>query len=115
MVLQEGDRVLLSHRRLFADDSPRFFAGIVDAYEDGIARITGYSWVRDQVRGQILRKEDRRTKIVSIASGTLLVYRLPVFVDIESLRIESGPYREVLLSDGQDFRMDLTDRRQASK
>ena len=115
MVLQEGDRLLVSHRRLFADDLPRFFVGIVDAYEHGVARVTGYSWVRDQVRGEILRKEDKRTKIVAIASGALIIYRLPVFVDIESLQIKRGPHREILLSDGDDFEMDLTDRRQPSR
>ena len=61
------------------------------------------------------RKEDRRTKIVSIASGTLMVYRLPLSLDIDSLHVETGVNREILLSNGHGFEMDLTDWHHATK
>ena len=114
MVLVSGSTLLVCHRRLFPEDQPRFFVGTVTACEGGIAKATGFSWTRDATHGY-RRKDDKRTKVVSVASGALIVYRLPVFVDIESLRIENGPHREVLLTDGQDFEMDLTDWRQSSK
>ena len=111
MILEDGDKVLVAHRRLFAEDQPRFFVGVVDRYEDGIARVTGYSWVREQLRGELERKADQRTKIVSVVSGSILLYRLPSGVDIEHLEIEHGPHQEVVLTDGREFHMDLTDRR----
>jgi hypothetical protein len=43
MMLKEGDKILIAHRRLFEKDDVRFFVGRVDAYEAA----TGHSYVRD--------------------------------------------------------------------
>ena len=37
MILNKGAKVLISHRRLYETDHGRYFTGMVDAYEDGIA------------------------------------------------------------------------------
>jgi len=113
MLVQGGAKLLLAHRRLFPEDQPRFFIGTVEAYADGMARVSGYSWVREQLRGDIMRKRDQRTKLVSLASGTLLVYVLPDDVDIESLAIEHGSDQDYVLTDGKGFQMDLSERRQS--
>ncbi len=113
MIIAGGAKLLIAHRRLFAEDQPRFFIGTVEAYAEGIARVSGYSWVREQIRGDIRRKRDQRTKLVSLASGTLLVYVLPKDLDIENLTIEHGPDRDYVLTDGKDFQMDLSERRQS--
>ncbi len=113
MLVPGGAKLLLAHRRLFPEDQPRFFIGTVEAYADGMARISGYSWVREQLRGDILRKRDPRTKLVSLVAGTLLVYVLPDEVDIENLSIEHGTDRDYVLTDGKEFQMDLSERRQS--
>ena len=74
MVLESGDKLLIAHRRLYEKDEMRFFVGHIDGYEAGIARLTGHSYVRDPIGGTMLEKSDLRTKILSLASGTLLVY-----------------------------------------
>ncbi|MCP4002804.1 MAG: hypothetical protein GY725_01285 [bacterium] len=112
MLIQSGAKVFIAHRRLYADDQPRFFIGTIEEYGDGLAKISGYSWVREQVHGDILRKKDQRTKIVSLASGTLIVYVLPDEVEVENLSIEHGPDRDYALTDGKGFQMDLSERRQ---
>ena len=109
MILKRADKVLLAHRRLFADDQPRFFVGTVGDYIDGVAKVTGHSWLRDPVRGDVLQKGDCRTKIVSLSSGTLLVYQLPDATQLDELRIERGERQEVFLTDGASLRLDLTD------
>ena len=104
----------MAHRRLFADDSPRFFTGVVEHYEQGIARVRGHSWLRDPVRGDVAKKGDQRVKLVALGSGTLLVYLLDEDVDMDRLRFDRGSGQEIVVHDGSGFEMDLTERRVGS-
>lgn len=110
MILEIGSKILVAHRRLFPEDQARFFIGTVNAYEHGIARVTGHSWVLEQVRGDILRKPDLRTKFFSLASGTLIIYLLPANLDLEKLKILHKKNQETVLTDGASFTMDISDR-----
>ena len=110
MILETGSKVLVAHRRLFPEDQARFFIGIVEAYENGIARVTGHSWVCEQIRGDILRKPDLRTKIVALASGTLIAYLLPEDLDLTKLKILHKHNQATMLTDGANFTMDISDR-----
>ena len=109
MLISQGAKVLVCHRRLFAEDQPRYFIGVVEAYADGIAKVSGFTWTRDAARG-FQRKSDRRTKLISIASGGLIVYEIPDEVDIEDVRIEQPGGHVVSATDGSKFRMDLSER-----
>jgi hypothetical protein len=42
MLLEPEDKVLVVHRRLFEGDHQRFFVGIVENYEEGIAKVSGF-------------------------------------------------------------------------
>lgn len=110
MILEIGSTILVAHRRLFLEDQARFFIGNVEAYENGIARVTGHSWVCEQVRGDILRKPDLRTKIVSLSSGTLIAYLLPANLDLTKLKILHKHNQATILTDGGSFTMDISDR-----
>ena len=57
MLLQEGDHILVAHRRLFEKDEVRLFVGRVDAYEAGVVKATGHSYVRDQVSGRMIERQ----------------------------------------------------------
>lgn len=108
-LLTPGDKLFVAHRRLFANDEPRFFAGRVVACEAGIAKVAGHAWVREHVRGEFGRKADERVKLVPLSSGAVIVYQLPDEVDLAHLRLETRKHH-FLLSDGGGFSMDLTDR-----
>ena len=108
MLLNEGDKILVAHRRLFEKDEIRFFVGRVDAYEAGVVRVTGHSHVRDAVGGRLIEKDDERTKILSLASGTLIVYLLPDRVALDLLKFVATDGR-LVLSDGKGFTMNLTE------
>lgn len=107
-VLKEGDKILIAHRRLFEKDEPRFFVGFVEAYECGIVKSTGYSYVRDPMNGQLIKKAERRTKLVSLSAGTVIVYLLPEEVLFDSVwfTTEAG---HMTLTDGKQFTMNLTE------
>jgi hypothetical protein len=107
-MLNPGDKLFVSHRRLFADDEPRFFAGRVVAYEHGLAKVAGHAFVRERIRGEFARKSDERVKLVPLGSGAVIVYQLPAEVDLAALRLESRQH-SFLLTDGS-FTMNLTDR-----
>ena len=109
MFLQEGAKLLVCHRRLFAEDQPRFFVGVVEACDGPLAKVSGFSWTRDASRGYV-RKDDRRTKIVSLGSGSVIVYELPAEVAVEDLQVEQPGGHAVYMTDGRKFRMDLAEK-----
>lgn len=110
MILSSGQKVLVCHRHLFAEDAPHLFAGHVMDYENGIARVVGYSWSRDTVKAEYVRKRDMRTKLVSIHSGMLLFYVLPDEVNMNTLEIRTGIDHHTVLTDGSGFTMDISER-----
>jgi hypothetical protein len=108
MILEQGDSILVAHRRLYDRDEARFFIGRVDAYEAGVVKVTGHSYVRDSMGGRVLEKADKRTKILSLSSGTLIVYQLPDNVGLEALKFVSAD-GQLVLTDGKGFTMNVTE------
>lgn len=108
-MLSQGTRLLVCHRRLFAEDHPRYFFGTVESYHDGVAKVSGFTWTRDPTHG-FQRKSDRRTKLIAVASGSLIVYEIAAEVDVEQVRIEQPGGHTVIATDGAKFRMDLSER-----
>ena len=108
MILECGSKVLVSHRRLFESDQSRYFIGVVEGYEHGVARVSGHTWTRESYRGTVCRKNGIRTKIIALASGTVIVYQLPTGVNMEALVFEHEGTR-MYLRDGGTFEMDLTE------
>ena len=108
MLLKEGDKILVTHRRLFDKDETRFFVGRVDAYEAGVVKATGHSFVRDIMGGRVIEKFDERTKILSLSSGTLIVYQLPDAVVLDKLTFE-GREGLLALTDGKEFTLNLAE------
>jgi hypothetical protein len=110
VVLANGDKVLVVQRRLFQEDEPRYFVGTVEAYDAGVALVTGRTWARDRVSAAIVEKDDVRTKIIPLGSGTFLAYRLPASTDLEALRFDHDRMTTGLaVTDGRDLTMDLTE------
>jgi hypothetical protein len=108
MLLKEGDKILVTHRRLFEKDETRFFVGRVDAYEAGVVKVTGHSFVRDMIGGRVIEKTDERTKVLSLSSGTLIVYQLPDAVALDMLTFE-GREGLLALTDGKEFTLNLAE------
>ena len=70
-MLIKGDKILISHRRLFKDDAPRFFVGEVVAYDTGIVKLKGFSFAWDYTGGSFVKKDEPRIKIVSLSAGSV--------------------------------------------
>lgn len=108
-MLRDGDRLLVAHRRLFLEDQPRFFTGFVDGHENAVVSASGYSWVRDPFTGDFTRTAGQRTKIFSLVSGSLMVYRLPVACRMEQLEFVLTSDQQLVLRDGAGFELEMTE------
>lgn len=107
-VLQQGDKLLVSHRRLFERDELRYFAGTVVQYEAGVVKVEGWTFLKDFGSGRIMRKPDVRTKLYSLASGMILVYQLPNESDLTTLEF-IGDAAHVVLKDDRGLEMDVSE------
>jgi hypothetical protein len=107
-ILRPGEKIHLIHRRHLEQEPHRHFVGIVDAYENGIARVTGHVFTVDTMTFQFFRRPESRTRIVSIASGEVLVNVLPPEVDLEKIayKIESKAIR---VTDGSEWHLDISE------
>jgi hypothetical protein len=108
-MLEQGEKLLIVHRRLFEKDIPRFFVGEVLAYEQGIAKVKGHTFVKDLFSGSMKKKPDLRTKVMAIVSGNLIVYQLPVTALLDSMSFTLDQDGGLVLTDEGGFSMDLSE------
>lgn len=105
-MLTEGDKILVAHRRLFRGDAAHYFVARVDDCESGLVKATGHSYVRNPITGAMVEKSESRTKILALASGTLMVYLLPPATALEVISFTWSDGR-LSVSDGKEFSMNL--------
>ncbi len=108
LVIKPGDKLLACHRRLFENDEPRYFTGEVLSSNDSVVKIRGYSHLRDLSTGHFARKGEIRTKVISVTSGTYILYALPDDASVDAMEIRSVGGKVELRGD-REFRMDLTE------
>jgi hypothetical protein len=106
-LLSPGEKIHVMHRRRFEKDVRRHFVGQVEAYEQGIARTSGYVFVIDDLSKHLfIKRPDRRTKLVPVASGDVIVNVIPEDVDLESVVYELKG-RMLSVTDGSRWSMDV--------
>jgi hypothetical protein len=109
-IREPGDVVLAVHRRLFDEDSARYVVGRVEACADGVGRVIGHTWVHDQYGESVLVKEGLRRKLLSVASGTLIVYQLARDVSLAHTETVREPDGSLWLTDHRTLHLDLSER-----
>ncbi len=109
MIISSGNRLLICHRRLFNDDHSRYFIGVAEAYESGMVKMSGYTWLRDHINGTFQTRQDLRTKIMSLSSGTLICYLLPDEFDPNDALFEQLGNHIWLVDKSSQFKMELTE------
>jgi hypothetical protein len=107
-VLSAGEKIHIIHRRHLEKEPHRHFVGLVEAYEGGIARVTGYIFTVDPVRFEFIRRPDPRTRIVSLFSGDILVNIIPPAVDLDKV-IYQQEAKAVRVTDGSNWHLDLSE------
>ena len=109
-ILNQEDKLLIVHRRLFEGDVSRYFIGEVDASNDILVQVTGYTWVNSALKTSFFKKEEARTKIFSLSSGTFIVYKLKRDLDMKSIEITVKDDTRTILQDKNGEVMDITER-----
>jgi hypothetical protein len=94
---------------MFQQDDPRYFIGKTIACEGQLVKLGGFSFARDQASGSVIRKNELRIKVFSLASPGFIVYQLPDSVDIEQVDIKSTEADAVLVQGNQQL-MNLSER-----
>ena len=108
MILKPGEKLHVIHRRELEREPHRHFAGTVEAYENGVARVTGYVYTVDTVKSAFFRRPDRRTRILPISSGDLIVNVIPAEVDIDKI-VYKLEKKSVRVTDGSDWFLDISE------
>ena len=108
MILQKGEKIHVIHRRHFDKDPHRHFIGVVDACENGLARVTGHIFTVDTVKYEFFRRPEPRTRIVPLASGDVIINIVPTSVDLEKVTYKAEK-KSVRVTDGSDWHMDISD------
>ena len=81
--------------------------GEVQDYENGVVKVKGYTFVKDLFSGSMKKKSAARTKIISIVSGTFIVYQLPGTMLLDSVRFDLDQDGTLMLMDEGGFSMDV--------
>ena len=106
-ILNPGEKIHVIHRRHFEKDARRHFVGEVESYEHGIARASGYVFVVDDLnKHMFVKRPDRRTKLIPISSGEVIVNVIPESVDVERVHYELQD-RALHVTDGKSWRIDV--------
>jgi hypothetical protein len=107
MILQKGEKVHVIHRRHYEKDRHRHFIGVVDEYQDGVARVTGHVYTVDTGKFSFFKREEIRTRLVSVISGDVLVNIIPARVQLEKI-VYKQEKKAVRVTDG-DWYLDLSE------
>ncbi len=106
-LLRPGEKIHVIQRRSFDKDVRRHFVGQVEAYEDGIARATGYVFVIDDLSEHLfVKRPDCRTRLIPARSGDVIVNVIPKSVDIETVSYQMEG-RSMRVTDGAAWSMDV--------
>ncbi|HZL99885.1 MAG TPA: hypothetical protein VFD43_06500 [Planctomycetota bacterium] len=110
MLLDEGDKVLATMRRLYESEYPRFFLGVVEAASETAARILGAVHVWDPYRNAVVPREGRRRKLIAFASSNYILHMLDRELDLESVRFSADTNGRIWVLDGDKPFMELAER-----
>lgn len=108
MILKKGEKIHVIHRRFFEKEARRHFVGLVDEYENGLARVTGYVFTVDRAKYSFVKRPELRTRVISLLSGDLLVNIIPEGVELEKVHYRQED-KAVRVTDGSDWHLDISE------
>ena len=107
-ILSAGEKVHIIHRRYLEKEPHRHFVGTVEAYEGGVARVTGHLFTVDPIRFEFFRRPEVRTRLVSLLSGDVLINIIPSEVDLDTITYHQQA-KALRVTDGLKWHLDLSE------
>ena len=108
-MLSKGDKVFVITRRLFGEDRIRMFVGEVQATTDMAMKVRGYVFVHDDFTNEIVRREDIRTRIISLVDAINIIMVIPKEVTLENVQYEINNMNERVITDKDAFSLNLNE------
>jgi hypothetical protein len=107
VILNSGEYIHIIHRQLFPGDARRHFVGTVEGHEGPLVRVKGYLFAMDSTQSQFVRREELRTRIVSL-NDTVIVNILPAHAQIDKITYTHRPNGDILVTDGTDWHWNIS-------
>ncbi len=108
-VVNIGDKIHVMTRRSFDGDLRRHMVGEILAFDDGIVRVRGYTFLYDQFRNEFVRRPEIRTRLLGLGDSGHVINVLPAEVEIERLRYTHSDERRLVLTDGRGYSLDINE------
>ena len=108
-MLSKGEKIFVITRRLFDGDRIRLFVGEVQASSDTVMKVRGYVFVNDDFTNEIVRREDIRTRIISLVDAINIIMVIPKEVILENVQYEINNMNERVITDKDAFTMNLNE------
>lgn len=108
-MLETGEKVFVITRRLFEGDRIRQFVGEVLESSESVIKVRGYVFVHDDFSNEIVRREDLRTRIVSLVDAVNIILVIPKEVVLTNVQYEIDETNQRLLTDKDSFTMNLNE------
>jgi len=108
-MLNKGEKVFVITRRLFDGDRIRLFVGEVQSSSDTAMKVRGYAFVHDDFTNEIVRREDIRTRIISIVDAVNIIMTIPQEVVLENVQYKLDDMNQRVITDNDSFTMNLNE------
>jgi hypothetical protein len=109
VLLSAGDKVHVVERRRFETDVRRHFLAVVDDVDGPVMKATGYAFVYDPRSLTFVRRAERRTRLMSMASAGFIIHVLPATADVEGAEYQADAGGRLVLTDGVSFSLDINE------
>lgn len=108
-MLEKGEKVFVITRRLFDGDRLRQFVGEVIKSSASVIKVRGYVFVHDDFTNEIVRREEIRTRIVSLTDAVNIILVIPKEVILENVQYEINDMNQRILTDKDSFSLNLNE------
>ena len=109
MVLNFGDKIYVITRRLFEKDLRRHFVGEIIDVDDIAIKASGYEFVFDEGKNDIIRHDELRTRIFPVADAGFIFTIIPGEVNCKSVRFSFNNQQHRIITDGVNFHLNVSE------
>lgn len=108
-MLNKGEKVFVITRRLFNGDRIRQFVGEVLESSNTLIKVRGYVFVHDDFTNEFVRRDDIRTRVISLVDAVNIIMVIPENVLLENVQYELDDLNQRVLTDKESFYMNLNE------
>ena len=108
MLVDIGDKVHVTERRMFESDVRRHFFGTVERVDASAMRTTGYVYVYDSSSSTYVRGKETRTRVLPLASSGFTINIAPSDTNVDDVRYVEQNGR-LTMTDGGSFALDINE------